>query len=61
MESNQTTSTKEKTMKTIKYATKTISREIIEENDGTYTAMSFTASKNFKTRKGAEKWLAKRG
>ena len=45
----------------IEYATKTISKEIIAENDGSFTAMSFTASKNFKTFKGAEKWLAKRG
>jgi len=52
--------TEEKTMK-IEYATKTISKEIIAENDGSFTAMSFTASKNFKTFKGAEKWLAKRG
>lgn len=33
---------------------------IFEESNGTFTAMTFTQSKNFKTKKGAEKWLAKR-
>jgi hypothetical protein len=31
------------------------------ESDGTFTALTLTASKNFKTERGAEKWLAKRG
>lgn len=35
----------------------TIKRGIIEENDGTFTAFTFTRSKNFKTRQGAEKWF----
>ena len=35
-------------------------RGITQETDGTYTAVSFSASKNFKTIKGAEKWLARR-
>ncbi|HAT7708269.1 TPA: DUF1391 domain-containing protein [Enterobacter roggenkampii] len=34
---------------------------IVEENDGTFTAMTFTKSKPFKTRKGAEKWLERNG
>ena len=34
---------------------------IIRENDGTFTAMTFTASKNFKTAAGARRWLARRG
>lgn len=37
-----------------------VSRGIERESDGTYTARTFSASKNFKTRKGAERWLAKR-
>lgn len=33
---------------------------VFENSNGTFTAMTFTQSKEFKTRKGAEKWLAKR-
>ncbi len=33
---------------------------IADNGDGTFTAMTYTASKTFKTRKGAEKWLARR-
>lgn len=36
-----------------------ISKGIYKNNDGTYTAMTFTKSKDFKTLKGAEKWLNK--
>lgn len=38
----------------------TISRGIFELH-GKFTALSFSMSKTFKTRKGAEKWLAKFG
>lgn len=38
-----------------------ISKGIFENADGTFTAMTFTQSKDFKTRKGAEKWLARNG
>lgn len=38
-----------------------ISRGIIRENDGTYTALTFSASRNFKTERGAARWLAARG
>lgn len=38
----------------------TLSRGVIAERDGSFTAMPFTASKNFKTRAGAERWLARR-
>ena len=38
----------------------TISKGIIKESDGTFTAMTFTQSKNFKTLIGAEKWMSKR-
>lgn len=31
------------------------------QTDGTFLAMTFTDSREFKTQKGAEKWLAKRG
>ena len=36
-----------------------ISKGIYANNDGTFTAMTFTKSKDFKTLKGAEKWLAR--
>ena len=35
-----------------------ISSGIFKNNDGTFTAMTFTKSKEFKTLKGAKKWLA---
>ncbi len=38
----------------------TISKGISKETDGTFTAMTFTQSKNFKTLKGAQKWLSVR-
>lgn len=38
----------------------TISRGIFELH-GRFTALTFSESKTFKTRKGAEAWLAKRG
>jgi len=38
-----------------------ISKGIFENADGTFTAMTFTQSKDFKTRKGAENWLARNG
>jgi hypothetical protein len=34
---------------------------IYANNDGTFTAMTWTQSKDFKTRKGAVNWLAVRG
>ena len=34
---------------------------IFEDGDGTFEALTLTQSKSFKTRKGAEKWLAVRG
>ena len=34
---------------------------IFLENDGTFTAMTYTTSKNFKTLKGAERFMTKRG
>ncbi|MCP5076435.1 MAG: DUF1391 domain-containing protein [Psychromonas sp.] len=37
-----------------------ISRGITKNNDGTYTAMTFTQSKEFKTLKGAQKWMARK-
>ncbi len=36
-----------------------MSRGIIEEADGTFTALTLSRSKNFKTRKGAEVWYKK--
>lgn len=38
----------------------TISRGINKNSDGTYTAMTFTKSKTFKTMKGAQAWMQKR-
>jgi len=37
-----------------------ISQGIIENTNGTFTAMTFSQSKDFKTLKGAQKWLAAR-
>ena len=39
----------------------TVSTGIFEQRDGTFLAMTFSASKCFKTRKGAERWLARCG
>jgi hypothetical protein len=36
-----------------------ISKGVFANNDGTFTAMTFSRSKTFKTQKGAEKWLNK--
>ena len=35
-------------------------RGIIKNHDGTFTAMTFTASRDFKTLAGAQRWLAAR-
>lgn len=35
-----------------------ISRGVFKNSDGTFTAMTFTQSKELKTQKGAEKWLS---
>ena len=37
-----------------------ISQGIMSNNNGTFTAMTFSQSKDFKTLKGAQKWLAAR-
>lgn len=37
-----------------------VSRGVFPNNDGTWTAMTFTTSKTFKTERGAVAWLAKR-
>lgn len=34
---------------------------IFQDKDGTFTAMTYGSSKDFKTVKGAEKWLKNRG
>lgn len=47
-------------MKTINLGnSETISSGIIAERDGTFTAMTFTQSKNFKTEAGAKRWYAR--
>lgn len=38
----------------------TLSRGVFANNDGTFTAMTFSQSKTFKTKAGANKWYAKR-
>lgn len=38
----------------------TISRSIVKNSDGTFTAVTFTTSKTFRTMKGAIKWMAVR-
>lgn len=37
-----------------------ISKGVFDNGNGTFTVMTFTQSKDFKTRKGAEKWLARK-
>lgn len=37
-----------------------VSRGIFPQPDGTFLAMTFSASKTFKTRRGAERWLERR-
>jgi hypothetical protein len=39
----------------------TISRGISCNSDGTFLAITFSQSRTFKTRRGAERWLARRG
>lgn len=39
----------------------TLSTGIFPQADGTYLALTLSQSKNFKTRKGAERWLENRG
>lgn len=39
----------------------TLSRGVFQDSDGSWTALSFSASKGgFKTKSGAEAWLARR-
>ena len=37
-----------------------VSSGVTKNNDGTFTAMTFTQSKTFKTLNGANKWFAKK-
>ncbi len=37
-----------------------LSRGVFKNSDGTFTALTFTASKTFKTYAGAVRWLAAR-
>jgi len=37
-----------------------MSRGIFENADGSFLAMTFTQSKTFKTRAGAERWLVRK-
>ena len=37
-----------------------VSRGVFQNSDGSWTAMTFTQSKTFKTQAGAEKWLARK-
>ncbi len=49
-------------MKTIDLGNnESLSRGLFVNSDGTFTALMFTGGKDFKTRKGAVKWLAARG
>jgi len=38
----------------------TLSRGVFKNNDGTFTAMTYSQSKTFKTEAGARRWLAAR-
>ena len=54
------TTRKELNMKTLNLGNnEQISTGVVKNNDGTFTAMTFSQSKTFKTQKGAEKWLSK--
>lgn len=37
-----------------------ISRGVVDNNDGTYTALTSVESKTFKTEAGARRWFARR-
>jgi hypothetical protein len=37
-----------------------LSQGIFKNSDGTYTAMTFTQSKEFKTLNGAKKWMQRK-
>jgi hypothetical protein len=37
-----------------------LARGVLKNSDGTFTALTFSASKNFKTYAGAVRWLAAR-
>jgi hypothetical protein len=39
----------------------TLSAGIARNSDGTFTALTFSASRTFKTLAGAKRWLAARG
>lgn len=39
----------------------TLAAGIVRESDGTFTAITLSASKTFKTAAGAKRWLARRG
>lgn len=43
------------------HCNETVSAGIVAEADGTFLAMTLSASKGFKTRAGAVRWLAARG
>ena len=50
---------KMKTNTKIDLGTREISKGIYKNNDGTFTAMTFTKSKDFKTLNGAVKWMTR--
>jgi len=37
-----------------------ISKGVVDNNNGTFTAMTYTQSKTFKTQKGAERWYLRK-
>lgn len=37
-----------------------MSKGVFPQNDGTFLALTFTQSKRFKTRAGAERWLVRK-
>lgn len=37
-----------------------LSRGVFRNSDGTWTALTFAESRDFKTKRGAERWLARR-
>ena len=61
METNNQTKENRMTNETLDLGNnESLTRGVFENTDGTFTALTFSQSKEFKTRKGAEKWFAGR-
>ncbi len=61
MQNTDTTVTTGAMTKTTDHNGESASRGMARNADGTWTALTYTASETFKTEKGARSWLARRG